>query len=293
MRELLGDFGMYCRDELSDNSERMHCSDCMPDTSKVLLLEDLLAEEDSFVSLTEEDYTAILRFVLREYRTAAAAFQQEKQDAVDYYTTWVHQVKTPIAAMKLILQAEDTEEHRQLLAELFRMEQYVEMVLMYLWLDSESNDLVFERHSLDDIIRQAVHKYAHEFVRRKLSFTCEPTDLQVLTDEKWLLFILEQVLSNALKYTQSDGIVIEVSEDAVLTVRDTGIGIAAEDLPRIFEKGYTGYNGRADKKSTGLGLYLCRRTAAMLGHRIWAESEAGAGTAIFLDLREQALGTAK
>lgn len=243
-------------------------------------------EEHPADSLLEAEYIHILQSILKQYRQMAGKFQQERQDMMDYYTTWVHQIKTPIAALKLRLQDGDTEEHRRLLAELFRIEQYVEMVLVYFRLDSPENDLVLDRYPLDGIIRQAIRKYAHEFVQKRLWLTYEPVKLLVLTDEKWLLFIIEQILSNSLKYTKSGGITIRFTQQEILEIRDTGIGIAPEDLPRIFEKGYTGYNGRADKKSSGLGLYLCKRAAGKLGHRIWAESDVNVGTVIYLDLKK-------
>ena len=113
--------------------------------------------------------------------------------------------------------------------------------------------------------------------------------LKVVTDEKWLSFVIEQLLSNALKYTASGGITISLEQPATLCIRDTGIGIAAEDLPRVFEKGYTGYNGRSDKRASGIGLYLCRRICYNLGHAISIESEAGCGTVVKLDLAQKSL----
>ena len=138
---------------------------------------------------------------------------------------------------------------------------------------------------MDGIIRQAVKKFSPSFIQRKIRLEYRPMDWKVVTDEKWLLFVLEQILSNSLKYTRPQGKVsIERLEGEVLCIRDDGIGIAPEDIPRIFEKGYTGYNGRNDKKASGLGLYLCRRICTNLGHRIWASSALGEGTAVYLDL---------
>lgn len=218
-----------------------------------------------------------------------AALHTQKQESLDYYTTWVHQIKTPIAVMRMLLQVEDTEEHRELLDELFRIEQYVEMVLNYTRLGSESHDFVFQRYPLDSILRQSIRKYAPQFIRRKIRLVYHGTDIEVLTDEKWLSFLLEQILSNAVKYTVEGSVTISVSPEKVLTVSDTGIGISQEDLPRVFEKGFTGYNGRADRKSTGLGLYLCKKTADQLGHRIWMESEIGKGTTVYIDLDKKGL----
>ncbi len=236
------------------------------------------------VSLAERDLQEMTRRLSQLLEEAQTRWQAGQRESMDYYTTWVHQIKTPIAVMKMLLEREDTEEHRELLAELFRIEQYVEMVLTYLRLGSDTSDYVFQEYDLDGIIRQAIRKYAPQFIRRKIRLIYHPASVKVLTDEKWLLFIIEQVLSNSIKYTFEGSVSIEVTPEKVLKLADTGIGIAPEDLPRVFEKGFTGFNGRADKKSTGLGLYLCRTAAGRLSHRIWAESTPGAGTTIFIDL---------
>lgn len=204
-------------------------------------------------------------------------------DMVDYYTMWVHQIKTPIASMHLILQKEDSEDSRRLRAELFRVEQYVQMVLCFLRLDSDFTDYVIKEYRVDDIIRPAVRRLAPQFIMKKLSLEYEQTDEVALTDEKWLCFVVEQVLSNAVKYTSAGSISIKCDGDR-LVISDTGIGIAAEDLPRIFDRGYTGFNGRTDRKASGIGLYLCRRICDKLGHSIRAESVAGQGTTITIGL---------
>ena len=191
--------------------------------------------------------------------------------------------------MKMILDSEDTEEHRELLAELFRIEQYVEMILCYLRLESETSDYVFRECDLDPIIRQAIHKYAPQFIRRRIRLEYRPVDAKVLTDEKWLLFIIEQILSNSIKYTQKGFVAITVTPDKILRIADSGIGIAPEDLLRIFEKGFTGCNGRFNTKSTGLGLYLCKTAADRLSHKISAESAPGTGTVISIDLHTDEL----
>lgn len=239
--------------------------------------------------LSEQDYHAIIDTLGGRCTDLTAALHTQKQESLDYYTTWVHQIKTPISVMRMMLQSEDTEEHRELLDELFRIEQYVEMVLNYTRLGSESHDFVFQQYALDSILRQSIRKYAPQFIRRRIRLIYAGTDAEVLTDEKWLSFIIEQILSNAVKYTAEGSVTISVSPEKALTVSDTGIGISAEDLPRVFEKGFTGYNGRADRKSTGLGLYLCKKTADRLGYRIWMESEIGQGTSVSIDLAKQPL----
>lgn len=158
------------------------------------------------------------------------------------------------------------------------------MALQYLRLDSKTNDFVFQQYDLDSIIRQAIRKYAPQFILRKIRLIYEPVSMTILTDEKWMLFLLEQLLSNAIKYTPHGSVTISVTPEKVLQVADTGIGIAPEDLPRIFEKGFTGYNGRADKKSTGLGLYLCQQAAKKISVSLSVTSEVGKGSVFSVHL---------
>ena len=240
--------------------------------------------------------------IARSESESSAAVRQSRMR--DYYSMWVHQIKTPISAMKLLLEAE-REELGQLMCdeeqqaafkelsdnldsfedELFRIEEYVSMALQYQRVSSTENDFVLEKVSLDGVIRDTIRKYAKIMIRRHIGINYSGTKKQVYTDEKWLEFILEQILSNAIKYTPQGFVTIETAEEKerfFITIKDTGIGIKAEDLPRVFEKGYTGYNGHADKKATGIGLYLCRQMADKLGHTIRMESELGKGTKVWI-----------
>ena len=204
-------------------------------------------------------------------------------DMRDYYTLWAHQIKTPIAAMHLLVD-EDGEAAR----ELFKIEQYVDMLLSYIRLESDVNDLVLRPCDLDGILRAAARKYARFFIHQGLRLEIQPTGRQVLTDEKWFGFCVEQLLSNAVKYTPKGSISMYVENDH-LVIADTGIGIAPEDLPRVFERGYTGYNGRTDRKSTGIGLYLTRRVLTMLGHQIHIDARPGGGTRVHISLKRPEL----
>ncbi len=240
-------------------------------------------------SIQEEDYRRIILLLNREQAERSMLFNKRYDDMVDYYTTWAHQIKTPIASMRLTLQNEDSALSRSVERDLFRIEQYVEMVLAFLHLDEGGSDYVIREYDLDAIVCQSIKKFAAEFIGRKLRLEYEPLNVRILTDEKWLCFVIEQVLSNALKYTVSGSIRIYMSQAKTLCIQDTGIGIAADDLPRIFEKGYTGYHGREDKKASGIGLYLCKRICKNLSHRIWAESELDMGTSVYIDLSREKL----
>lgn len=237
-------------------------------------------------TVSEEDYRLLLRLLQDEALQRQAAQQEGLRDMTDYYTAWAHQIKTPISAMKLTLQTEDSPLSRTLFAELLRIEQYVQMVLTYLRLDADSTDYVFREQSLDEILRPVLRRFAPEFIGRRLQLEYAPLEVQVVTDEKWLTFVVEQLLSNALKYTKQGTIRIYMEAPQTLCIADSGIGIAAEDLPRIFEKGYTGSNGRADKTASGIGLYLCRRICKNLGIELSAASQVGKGTTVRLTLQK-------
>ncbi len=239
--------------------------------------------------IKDEDYQQIIRFISEEHGIYRTETNRKYSDMIDYYTVWVHQIKTPIASMRLHLQNQDSALSRTLASDLHRIEQYVEMVLTFLRLNSESTDYVIKEYDLDKIIKQAVRKFSSDFIGRKLSLVYEPVNTTVITDEKWLSFVIEQVLSNALKYTPAGSITISLENEKTLRIHDTGIGIAPEDMPRIFENGFTGYNGRFDKKASGIGLYLCKRICTNLGHDIKAESIVDEGTIITIDLAQTKL----
>ena len=236
-------------------------------------------------SLAEADCQRMIDALGAQLEAMTERAESERQDMLDYYTAWVHQIKTPIAVMRLKL-AEDTPEHRALAAELQRVEQYVDMVLQYVRIGSGTNDLVIREHALDALIRESLRKQAAHFVERRLRLCYEPTGATVVTDQKWFVCILDQLLSNAVKYTPSGTVTIAFHEE-LLTVADTGIGIAPEDLPRVFEKGYTGANGRIGQPSSGLGLYLAKKAADLLAIPLSVESAVGVGTTFTLDLRQK------
>ena len=239
--------------------------------------------------IVDSDYQQLISVLKEKIAEITAQTDSRIRDTVDYYTVWAHQIKTPIAAMRLTLQKEDVPEARRLASELSRIEQYVEMVLVFVRLGSDYSDYVFTQQDIDEIIRSSVKKFASEFIDRRIRLEYDSVDIQAVTDEKWFAFVVEQLLSNALKYTREGSIKI-YSEGKVLCIKDTGIGIAPEDLPRVFDKGYTGCNGRTDRRASGLGLYLCRRICQNLGIDISISSTVGEGTTVRLDLGQYKLG---
>ena len=247
------------------------------------------------MDIIEYDYQELAKKLYQAKQELISKNRIAKKELLDYYGMWVHQIKTPIAALDILLQNTermlyqlDEKEMMQkaisvsdMKMELFKIEQYVEMALNYLRVEDISSDLVFKKHELDDMVRQVIRKYAKIFISKKIKIDFKPTKACIVTDEKWFIFVLEQIISNALKYIKKGQISIYMKEKS-LVIEDTGIGIPAEDLPRIFEKGFTGYNGRENKKSTGIGLYLCKNIMDKLQWNITVDSEVGSGTKIYL-----------
>ena len=230
----------------------------------------------------EAAYQGALRRMADALSDREAEARARQDDGLDYFTMWAHQVKTPLAAMRLLLQTGGEPPRAELEEELFQTERYVGMAMDYLRLGSQTNDLVLGRTPLDPVIRQCLRRFARMFILKKLTLHYFGTDAAPVTDAKWTGFILEQLLSNAIKYTPSGGTVTVGTGDNTLWVEDTGAGIREEDLPRIFEKGYTGCTGHAEPASSGLGLYLCARAAGKLGCTLTARSEPGRGTRMTL-----------
>lgn len=249
-----------------------------------LILSDLTTEPKELPfadNRTERKYQEIIINLYREMNRNFTRIEREHQEQIEYYTMWMHQIKTPISAMELSLKKLNTQESRIIGGELFKIEQYVEMALHYVKIRNLASDLIIRDYELGGIVKASVKKYASLFINKKLSVSIEPVTAFVRTDSKWLSFIIEQLLSNAIKYTNEGGISIRFEKNRLI-LADTGIGIREEDRERIFEKGYTGYNGRLDKRASGIGLYLAKKVADTLAIRIQIESKLGVGTQAIL-----------
>ena len=213
--------------------------------------------------------------------------REKLNDLMDYYTLWAHQIKTPIAASSLLVgEIEDKKVKNQLEQELFKIESYVNIVLQYLRLESFHEDLVLKKENVEDLVKEIVKKYAIFFIQKGLSLSLHDLDRTIITDRKWFVVILEQVLSNSLKYTSQGGIEIYFQEDR-LYIKDSGLGIQDADLLRVFERGFSGYNGRLTQQSSGLGLYLSKKIADELGHQISIASPVGQGTTVMISFSEK------
>ena len=245
---------------------------------------DFLDDFPQDIYLEEKTYQEIIQQLHKKAFQLSKDNQQKYNEMIDYYTKWVHQIKTPIAGLKLIIQNDYPDE--KMLVELLKIEQYVNMALQYVRLDHIHHDLSFQKVSLDDLVSQEIKKQSLFFFQKNLKVDYQIQDQQILTDEKWSSFVIEQVLSNALKYTK-EGSITFYNDHEKLYIKDSGIGIKESDLPRVFERGFTGFQGRNDKKASGLGLYLCKNIFDQLGHLISIESKIGQGTTVCLDFSKK------
>ncbi|MDU5333410.1 sensor histidine kinase [Enterococcus sp.] len=229
-------------------------------------------------TMTEKTYQEVLRLVLENKNQQQEVLQQKQKEILDDFGLWLHQIKTPVAALDLLIQSGQLDP-RTMKNEVFKINDYLQMILNYMRQNLDQADLVFQQLAIDKIIKSVVKKYATFFSQKNLSLQLENLTGVVYSDQKWLVFILEQIIFNAIKYTENGVIRIFFTENQ-LTIEDSGIGIRAEDLPRVFEKGYTGMNGREQQRASGLGLYLSQQAAEKLGCRIYIESEVRKGTKV-------------
>ena len=202
---------------------------------------------------------------------------EERNDLEEYFLLWIHQIKTPITVCNLILGKPDAD--YRLKEQIFYIEDYTNMAMNYLKLKTRTSDMDICEADLDSIISGVIKKYSIIFIEKKIKLNYKKTEAKVVSDTKWLSILLEQVISNALKYTKSGEITILYDKKTnKLTVKDTGIGIPSSDIKKIFDRGYSGFNGRLNEKSSGLGLYMVGKIALLLGITIEVKSEVNIGS---------------
>jgi len=276
--------GYYGRQYVEKRKKIRTAQECLEQAAQLLA-------EDRDISTLGGAYIALVEELCEQDRRRQSRWEEKSREQSDYYMMWAHQIKTPISAMKLLLCGQQGGQKGSFLLqeELFKIEQYVEMALQYQRLESMSSDMVLREYDLYTLLKQAVKKYSVLFINSGVSLKLQEMQVKTVTDDKWFGFCVEQILSNSIKYTAqvkggSVALYMEEGEPYTLVISDNGIGIRTEDMPRIFERGFTGYNGRVDKKATGIGLYLSKRILDRLGNTIRVESVEGEGTKVYITL---------
>ena len=209
-------------------------------------------------------------------------FLAKEKELQEYFLIWIHQIKTPITAGKLICDGDiENENVKNIKKELIYIEDYTNMALSYLKMANHNTDMDISLVNLDDIINHLIKKYAILFISNNIKLEYKKLNVKVITDSKWCMVVIEQLLSNAIKYTKNGIVSISFNEkENYLEIKDNGIGIKDSDLPKIFDKGYSGFNGRQNQKSTGIGLFLVKQILDKLGQKVKLESKLGEGTSV-------------
>ncbi|TCP30587.1 hypothetical protein EV207_105116 [Scopulibacillus darangshiensis] len=230
----------------------------------------------------------VLIRIYQEQLTQIQGLHNEKVENQEFIISWVHDIKTPISASKMMIKHHSGRSPEEALDkledELAKIDQYVEQALYYSRVDTFSKDYFISEFMLDAIVKASIKKHAKMFISKKINVDLENVDKTVLSDKKWLAFIIDQIIINAIKYTDQSGKIQFIAEEngseIRLAIKDNGIGIKTEDIGRVFEKGFTGALGRKFAHSTGMGLYLSKKLARKLGHELTIISEEGEGTTV-------------
>ena len=236
----------------------------------------------------EQVFYQIMKMAEKSMLERIGEVQRERKEYKEYIEQWIHEVKTPITAIKLICENNRCSFTRELMAELENINRFTEQALYYARSEHTEKDYSVREINLSDVVHGAIADNKYLLRQNNVAVTVEDVEYSIYSDDKWLRFILDQLISNAVKYRADQPVLhffaVKKTDSIILSVEDNGIGIPQSDLPRIFEKGFTGQNGRTIHSSTGIGLYLCRRLCDKLGIGISASSE-GKGTAISLSFR--------
>ena len=227
----------------------------------------------------------LLRQANKEMHEHVKKYRDMEMEYREYIETWVHEIKTPIASTRLIIENNENEVTKNINYEIKKIEEYIEQVLYYSRSNNVSKDYIIREIPLADFLKAVVKKNSRDFINKKISVQLEDTEGIVYSDGKWLSFILNQIIGNALKYSKGKGGWVKIyternENNIVLTIEDNGIGIIDKDINRVFEKGFTGENGRKLGKSTGIGLYLCKKLCDQLGLGLNLSSQDGQGTKV-------------
>lgn len=213
-------------------------------------------------------------------------FINYQSEVESYFLMWVHQIKTPITASKLLLEDPDENVVSIVRNEVLQIDNYTNLALNYLKLMNQKTDMVFMEVSIDELVRPLIKRYAIQFIHYQTKLHYDKSDVMVLTDAKWVSIMIEQILNNALKYARGKDVWITFDDTTkTLSIRDNGIGINASDLPKIFDKGFSGYNGRLSEKSSGIGLYIVRTICKRLGHKVGVTSTINEGSTFTIQFK--------
>lgn len=254
----------------------------LEELDKKYLLPEVI-DEPNF--LLGEEINDVLRELSKSMHENVKHYRTEQEEYREYIEMWIHEIKTPIASSRLVIENNYNDVTRKIDYQIDRIDNFIEQVLYYTRSDEVSKDYIIKELELDSIVKKVVKKNYRDFISKKIKLEIEEIKETIYSDSKWVEFIVNQILVNSVKYTKEKEGVIKISANSqensvVLIIEDNGVGIIERDLDRIFEKGFTGENGRRFGKSTGIGLYLCKRLCDKLGLGLKLESKLNKGTKV-------------
>ncbi|GMA69077.1 histidine kinase [Leuconostoc litchii] len=253
----------------------------------VLLIEKNMVSMPEIKAMTShgKKYQTLIKKQQSAQEVLQYKLNENIQDMQDYYAMWAHQIKVPLSVLDLMNQTGTVDKYEtgnQLLV----INQYLDMMLQFIRLKNFNQDLTYQKISIQATLRSVIKDYKYWFIHKNLSICLNENDFIVVSDPKWLHFVFEQIIFNAIKYTPNGKINIICEENGRVIIQDTGIGIASSDLPLIFNQGYTGFNGRINSNSSGLGLYMVKTILNSLGHDIQISSQINVGTKVIIDFEQ-------
>lgn len=227
----------------------------------------------------------ILKTVSKDMNERVKYFKDEQLEYREYIETWVHEIKTPISSTKLILENDDSKLSERVNYEIRKVENYIDQVLYYARSSDVSKDYIIKEFDLRAVVMKSIKSNSRDFINKKIKLELKEVSGKIFSDAKWIEFIINQVIVNAIKFSEANKGVVEIyseeyENNIVLTIKDNGVGISGKDIDRVFEKGFTGENGRRFGKSTGIGLYLCKKLCRKLGLGITITSKVNEGTKV-------------
>lgn len=228
---------------------------------------------------------SVLEECTKSMKDEVADLKRNINDYKEYIETWVHEIKTPIASARLILENDEGYINKSVLEEIEKVEGFIEQVLFYARSSTVERDYIIKKISLKNSINSVIRKNANILIEKRVKIQLEDIEKKVYCDSKWIEFILQQIISNSVKYMDKDEKYIKIrclekDKNIILKILDNGIGISEKSIEKVFEKGYTGENGRKYNNSTGMGLYLCKKLCLKLGLGISIKSKLGVGTEV-------------
>ena len=276
--------GYLILDYIRWNNYLKNMQNSLGNLDKKYLLPEVMEDGDFLIA---EEINKIIKALSRDMHENVKHYREIQEEYREYIETWVHEIKTPIASSKLLIENNNNDVTKKIDMQIDKIDNYVEQVLYYSRSNEVGKDYIIQEVSIEDVVKKVVKRNFRNFLEKNIKLQLTDIKETVFCDPKWMEFIINQVISNSIKYCNTKGAVIKIyvvneKNSVSLNIEDNGVGIVERDLKRVFEKGFTGENGRIFGMSTGMGLYLCKKLCNKLGLAISISSQEEKGTIVMI-----------